>query len=83
MSKGRAWAIVTIITVALIVALGVGLGLGLRKKDDDNTEEVSSTTQIPTTTHSPLYSPPSASIEGRYRFAAVAADSGECSKIGK
>jgi hypothetical protein len=78
---------VTIVTVALIVAVGLGLGLGLRKKDDDKSKSdtVSATTinPPPTSTHSPLYNPPSESKEGKYRFAAVAADSEECSKIGK
>ncbi|XP_053389957.1 glutathione hydrolase 1 proenzyme-like [Mercenaria mercenaria] len=86
MSKGRTWAIVTIVTVALIVALGLGLGLGLGRKTDDDSkserETATTTQQPPTTTRSPLYNPPSASREGKYRFAAVAADSEECSKIG-
>lgn len=84
MSKGRTWAIVTIVTVALIVAVGLGLGLGLSKKDDDNNSKSDKSTKPPPpTTHSPLYNPPSKSRESKYRFAAVAADSEECSKIGK
>ncbi|KAL4223040.1 Gamma-glutamyltranspeptidase 1 [Mactra antiquata] len=83
MSKSRTWAIVTIITVALIVALGVGLGVSLTRKDDDEvTTARPATTQSVPTTQGPLYNPPSASTEGSYRFAAVAADNEECSRIG-
>ena len=94
MSKSRILAIVTILTVSAIVAIGLGLGLGLRKGNDEiddansngcpqqvTGQQPTSTTPAPTTT-SPLYNPPSGSKEGRYRFAAVAADAEECSQIG-
>ena len=93
-SKGRTLVIVTILVVSAIVAIGLGLGLGLRKRNDETHDANSNgcpqqvtgqqstlTTQTPTTT-SPLYNPPSDSKEGRYRFAAVAADAEECSQIG-
>ena len=92
MSKGRAWTIATILIVACLVAIGLGLGLGLRKKDDneDPAENMVTETSCPTppsssrlTSDSPLYTPPTESVEGLYRFGAVASDSPPCSVIGK
>jgi hypothetical protein len=90
LSKGRTWAIVTIVTVALIVSVGVGLGVGFTRQTGDgsssssNQDKATLSTPAPaTTTVSPLYNPPSSTREGRYRFAAVTADHEDCSKIGK
>ncbi|KAH3883122.1 hypothetical protein DPMN_007072 [Dreissena polymorpha] len=80
-SKSRAWVIVAILFCAVIVSLGLGLGFGLRKSESA-TELVDGTTTATPLSNSPLYSPPSPSPEGKYRFAAVAADNAECSKIG-
>ncbi|WAR01462.1 GGT1-like protein [Mya arenaria] len=82
-SKARAWTIVTVLLCAALVGIGLGLGLGLRKSDSpppppSYTEQPGVTLPTP----SPLYNPPSDSPEGKYRFAAVAADNDECSKIG-
>ena len=74
--------IVTILVASAIVAIGLGLGLGLRDRSDSSPQLDTATTPQPTTTKSPLYNPPSKSEEGRYRFAAVAADAKECSQIG-
>ncbi|KAH3882881.1 hypothetical protein DPMN_006827 [Dreissena polymorpha] len=73
-STSRAWAIVTILFCAAIVAFGLGFGIGLQKSYHTG---LASAPLI-----SPLFSPKSPSPEGKYRFAAVAADNAECSKIG-
>ncbi|KAL4218407.1 Gamma-glutamyltranspeptidase 1 [Mactra antiquata] len=45
MSKGRMWAVVTVILVALIIALGIGLGLALQREIDENEPKVNDTTE--------------------------------------
>ena len=78
--------IVTILVVSALVAIGLGLGLGLRDRSTPGNKaeanQCPESTTTPTTTASPLHNPPSASEEGHYRFAAVAADAAECSQIG-
>ncbi|XP_052215059.1 glutathione hydrolase 1 proenzyme-like isoform X2 [Dreissena polymorpha] len=81
-SKSRAWVIVTVLTCAAIIGIGLGLGLGLKKVAESGSAKGEETTTVTPTSPSPLYSPPSPSPEGKYRFAAVAADNAECSKIG-
>ena len=75
----RTWVIVIFIAAVAIIGLGLGLGFGLRKGDDDEKGGTSSTNPQ----KSPLYNEPSTSKQGRYRFAAVAADNEQCSQIGK
>ncbi|KAH3836662.1 hypothetical protein DPMN_110033 [Dreissena polymorpha] len=59
------------------------MGLGRKKSEDSGLATDDGTTTATSPSNSPLYLPPSPSPEGKYRFAAVAADNAECSKIGK
>lgn len=91
-SKSRAWAIVTIIVVACIVATAIGLGIGLQKKNDDDGDEVDDKIECPApemppsssrlTIESPVYVKPSNFKEGYYRFATVSTDTPICSYYG-
>ena len=84
-SKARAWAITTVACVALVVALAVGLGYTLYT-NNNNSDQCDCPGDSPEPTSgipSPLFVPPSSSKKGTYRFAGVAADNAECSKIGK
>jgi len=63
--------VLVVVLVCAAVGLGLGLWYGLRKSDSPPEEPQA------------LYNPPSPSREGKYRFAAVAADHEECSQIGK
>lgn len=87
----------TFLICSLIIALGVVLGLKIYKDDNQNKNTIcgeagseggesvtttpTPTIRLPTTTGTPQFV--SESIEGHYRYAAVASDAGPpCSTIG-
>ena len=89
MSSGRMVCLATFFIVACIVALGIGLGVILTRKLDEissnkcmgegSEAEVTTTRTQPTTTPSSQ----TGSIEGKYRYAAIASDADQiCSTIG-
>ncbi|XP_048747538.2 glutathione hydrolase 1 proenzyme-like [Ostrea edulis] len=87
MSQSRLIIIATFLIIACIVALGLGLGFVLTKDKDSNpepcgevgTETDGPTTEIPTPAPTSGASP---SIEGHYRYASIASDTGTCAQIG-
>jgi hypothetical protein len=87
MSQSRLIIIATFLIIACIVALGLGLGFVLTKDKESNqepcgevgTETGSTTTGTPSPTPTPEGSP---SIEGHYRYASIASDTGTCAQIG-
>ncbi|KAJ8312367.1 hypothetical protein KUTeg_009740 [Tegillarca granosa] len=84
-SKGRLLILAAVVLLAAIIAIAVGLGVALyeHKRDHDQyvkcDDRQQTTTATPTTT---LPYPVSESIEGKYKYAAVASDAGECSTVG-
>ncbi|KAK3084146.1 hypothetical protein FSP39_008991 [Pinctada imbricata] len=98
-SKGRLLILATLLIVLCIAALGIGLGIVLTRKIDDSVTKnvgedgtesgqgvtqpgLGGTTSPPYRTTAPPYRT-SDSLEGRYRFAAVASDASQtCPKIG-
>jgi hypothetical protein len=79
--------VATFLIIACIVALGIGLGFELTKDTGSNQERFgeigmetgTTTTGTPSPTPLPEDSP---SIEGHYRYASIASDTGSCAQIG-
>ena len=91
MSSGRMFCLATLFIAACIVALGIGLGVILTRKLDDissnkcmgegSEAEVTTPRTQPAETTTP--SSQTGSIEGKYRYAAIASDADQiCSTIG-
>ncbi|XP_062597984.1 glutathione hydrolase 1 proenzyme-like [Saccostrea cucullata] len=90
MSQGRLIIIATFLIIACIIALGLGLGFVLTRDKDSNqtpcgeqgTESGTSSTGSPPTTTTKPAPEGTPSIEGHYRYAAIASDTGTCAQIG-
>ena len=90
MSSGRMLCLATLFIAACIVALGIGLGVILTRKLDEISSKKcmgeGSEAEVTTTRTRPAATTPSSqtgSIEGKYRYAAIASDADQiCSTIG-
>ena len=91
MSSGRMLCLATLFIAACIVALGIGLGVVFTRKLDEissnkcmgagSEADVTTTRNQPAATTTP--SSQTGSIEGKYRYAAIASDADQiCSTIG-
>ncbi|OWF36580.1 gamma-glutamyltranspeptidase 1-like [Mizuhopecten yessoensis] len=93
MSSGRALIVSTLVIIVAIACLGIGLGIGVYNMIQDINRECAPTASparaTPQPTRVPTQAPPTTttdtptlSIDGTYRYGAVAADAAQCSTIG-